>query len=68
MKLNSRDLKTIVHRTLEHYDQRRRVLQARDYDASQNIAASKVIVSVTSRPPSPTLNFHAAIGRQSWVK
>ena len=41
MKVNSRDLKTIVHRTLEHYDQRAEAFWAgtRDHDVSQNIAA-----------------------------
>jgi hypothetical protein len=41
MKLNSRDLKTIVHRTLEHYNQRAEEFWAstRDHDVSQNIAA-----------------------------
>ena len=41
MKLNSRELKTIVHRTLEHYDQRAEEFWAgtRDHDVSQNIAA-----------------------------
>ena len=69
MKLNSRDLKTIVHRTLEHYDQRAEEFWAgtRDHDVSQNIAAmlhrerDKSATSADFKFPSPCDR------RQSWV-
>src|SRR5271170_3739676 len=62
MKLNSRDLKTVVHRTLEHYNQRAEEFWAgtRDHDVSQNIAA--MLQYIEGEPRFTILDFGCGFG------
>ena len=63
MKLNAQDLKTMVHRTLEHYNQRAEEFWAgtRDHDVSQNIAA--MLQYIAGKPRFTILDFGCGPGR-----
>src|SRR5580692_7595338 len=63
MKLNAQDLKKIVNRTLEHYDQRAKEFWAgtRDHDVSQNIAA--MLQYIEGGPRFTILDFGCGPGR-----
>ena len=63
MKLNAQDLKTMVHRTLEHYNQRAEEFWAgtRDHDVSQNIAA--ILQYIAGKPRFTILDFGCGPGR-----
>ena len=63
MKLDSIDLKAIVDRTLEHYDQGAEAfwVGTRSHDVSQNIAA--LLQSIEAAPPFNILDFGCGPGR-----
>ena len=63
MKLNSQGLKTMVNRTLEHYNRRAEEFWAgtRDHDVSQNIAA--MLQYIEGEPRFTILDFGCGPGR-----
>ncbi|MEK6592120.1 MAG: class I SAM-dependent methyltransferase [Pseudomonadota bacterium] len=63
MKLNSKDIKTIAGRTLEHYEQRAEDFWqgTRDHDVSQNMAA--LLQHIEGEAPFTILDFGCGPGR-----